>query len=284
MRDLQRQVNETLAMITARWKRSPRIGLICGSGLSRIIEPLRPEAVFSFDELPHFVPSTALGHAGKLICGEWHEMPVVAMQGRLHFYEGYTLAEITYPIRVMKSLGVEILIVTSASGGMNPQHRPGQIIVLDDHINMMGDNPLAGWNDDELGPRYPDMSQPYDVELSNRAIEIARQRGIVLQKGIYVGVKGPNYETRAEYRFFRMMGADVVGMSTVPETLVAVHAGMRVVGLSTITNVCLPDALSPTSGQQVIDVAHKAASQVRQIIDGLIQTESRNYHSELFRD
>ncbi len=282
MHGLQERIQETLKFIRQQWTQEPRIGIICGSGLGKLSEALRAETSFDFSELPHFVASTAMGHAGRLLCGKWNQVPVVAMQGRLHFYEGYTLAQITYPVRVMQAMGVDLLIVTSASGGMHPQHHPGQIIVIDDHINLMGDNPLAGWNDDDLGPRFPDMSRPYDPQLLEKALEIARHKNISAQRGVYVGVKGPNYETRAEYRFFRAIGGDVVGMSTVPETLVAVHGGTRVVGLSTVTNVCLPDALTPVTGQEVIDVAHQASRNVRIIIDGLIQHESKTMKSELF--
>ncbi|MCG6156757.1 purine-nucleoside phosphorylase [Rubinisphaera margarita] len=282
MHGLCERIDETVGYIRSRWSREPRIGIICGTGLGKLIERMEPAETFTFEELPHFVPSTALGHAGKLICGKWHQTDVVALQGRLHFYEGYTLQEITFPVRVLHALGIDLLIITSASGGMHPQHHPGQIIVLDDHINLMGDNPLAGWNDDQLGPRYPDMSSPYDPPLIEKALDLARQQNISADRGVYVGVKGPNYETRAEYRFFRAIGGDVVGMSTVPETLVAIHAGMRVVGLSTVTNVCLPDALTPTSGQEVINVADSASRNVGVLIDGLIRHESKTMRGELF--
>ncbi len=275
MDELRKQIEQATGTIRRKWNHQARIGLILGTGLGRIVEQIEQAAEFPFESLPHFCQSTATGHIGKLVCGQVKNVNLIAMQGRFHFYEGYTLQQITFPVRVMKAMGIDLLIVTSASGGMDPAHRPGQLIVIDDHINLMGDNPLAGFNDEQLGPRFPDMSQPYDADLIETALRLARERNIPAQRGVYVGVKGPNYETRAEYRFFRTIGGDVVGMSTVPETLVAVHAGLRVLGLSTVTNVCLPDALEPTTGEDVIEVASRAADNMAVVIEGIIEEEAR---------
>ncbi|MCA8984416.1 MAG: purine-nucleoside phosphorylase [Planctomycetaceae bacterium] len=283
MEEFIRPLAETTARIRRDWAGNPRVGIILGTGLGKLVEQISSPVVFPFETLPHFCRSTALGHRGCLVCGTLCGLDVMVMQGRLHAYEGYSLRQITYPVRVMHALGVDRLIVTSASGGMNPLHRAGQLMVLDDHINLMGDNPLIGPNEEALGPRYPDMSQPYDPELSEMALKVARELKIPLSRGVYVGVKGPNYETRAEYRFFRMIGGDVVGMSTVPEVLVAVHAGMRVLGLTTITNVCLPDNLHPVTGEEVVNVADRASRDMLWILEGVLRRESQRIHSELFQ-
>ena len=282
MDELRKQIEQATGKIRNRWNNQARIGLILGTGLGRIVEQIEQATEFPFESLPHFCKSTATGHVGKLVCGQMKKVNLITMQGRFHFYEGYTLQQITFPIRVMKAMGIDLLIVTSASGGMGPGHRPGQLIVIDDHINLMGDNPLTGVNDEQLGPRFPDMSQPYDADLIETALRLARERNIPARRGVYVGVKGPNYETRAEYRFFRRIGGDVVGMSTVPETLVAVHAGLRVLGLSTVTNVCLPDRLEPTTGEDVIEVASRAADNMAAVIEGIIEEEARRLQSDPF--
>ncbi len=283
MEELQQQLAETTAVIRQRWQGKPRVGIILGTGLGKLVEQVSAAVEFRFEELPHFRRSTALGHAGRLVCGKLCDLEVIVMRGRLHAYEGYSTQEITYPVRVMRALGVDRLIVTSASGGMNPLHKAGQLMVIDDHINLMGDNPLIGANVESFGPRFPDMSQPYDPEWIELALQVARERKIPLLRGVYVGVKGPNYETRAEYRFFRMIGGDVVGMSTVPEVLVAVHAGMRVLGLTTITNVCLPDNLRPVTGEEVIHVADRASRDLLHILEDVLKRESRKIHEELFQ-
>jgi purine-nucleoside phosphorylase len=199
---------------------------------------------------------------------------VVAMEGRFHAYEGYTHRQITFPIRVLRALGAELLVVSNACGGMNPHYAPGDIVVIDDHINLMNDNPLIGANDDSLGPRFPDMSRPYDAVLIRRALEIARRENFVAHRGVYAAVTGPNLETRAEYRFLRTIGADVVGMSTVPEVLVAVHAGMRVLGLSIVTDVCFPDSLRPANIEDIIATANEAEPKLRKIVLGVLAQEA----------
>src|SRR6202035_2231333 len=213
------------------------------------------EASLAYGDIPHFPVPTVASHAGRLVCGRLAGKAVVAMEGRFHFYEGYSLKQITLPVRVMKALGCEVLIVSNACGGMNPQFAKGDLMVIEDHINLMGDNPLIGKNDDRLGPRFPDMCDAYDRELIALAQRIALEERIVCHKGVFVAVPGPNLETRAEYRFLRTIGADVVGMSTVPEVIVGVHSKLRILGLSVVTDVCLPDALEPVNLAEIIAVA-----------------------------
>jgi purine-nucleoside phosphorylase len=224
-----------------------------------------------YEEIPHFARSTAHGHAGQLVCGLLAGVPVVILEGRMHAYEGYPLAQITLPVRVLQRLGAELLIVTNACGGLNPHYRAGDLMVIDDHINLMNDNPLIGINDDRLGPRFPDMSAPYTMPLIDRALEVARHEDFVAHRGVYVAVTGPNLETRAEYRFLRGIGADVVGMSTVPEVIVAVHAGLRVLGLSVVTDMCLPDALEVATVEKILDVARSAEPKLRSIIEAAVR-------------
>ncbi len=270
MLHLARQIDEAAQAIRQRWNRAPRVGVILGTGLATFADQVDADVAIKYDEIPHFPRSTAPGHNGNLLCGAVAGVPVVTMEGRFHLYEGYPLDQITLPVRVMHALGIELLIVSNASGGLNPYYAVGDIMVIDDHINLMGSNPLVGINDDELGPRFPDMSAPYDRALVARALEIARLENFVAHSGVYVALSGPNYETRAEYRFLRRIGADVVGMSTVPEVIVAAHAGLRVLALSVVTNVCRPDALSPTSAQCVIDAAQTAEPKLRKIVLGLL--------------
>jgi purine-nucleoside phosphorylase len=226
--------------------------------------------LFDYEQIPHFPRATSVSHAGRLICGRLAGVSVVAMEGRFHAYEGYTHQQLTFPVRVMKALGAELLIVSNACGGMNPLYACGDLMVIDDHINLMGDNPLIGVNDDRLGPRFPDMSRPYDPLLIERALEIGRRENFAVHRGVYVAVPGPNLETRAEYRFLRLIGADVVGMSTVPEVLAAVHAGMRVLGLSIITDMCLPDALKAADIQEILAHAASAEPKLRKIVLGIL--------------
>jgi purine-nucleoside phosphorylase len=221
--------------------------------------------------MPHFPRSTALSHRGRLVCGELAGVNVLAMEGRFHMYEGYSLQQITLPVRVMKALGAELLVVSNACGGMNPYYQCGDIMVIDDHINLMGDNPLIGINDDRLGPRFPDMCEPYDRALAGKALAIARRENIVAHKGVFVAVAGPNLETRAEYRFLRLIGADAVGMSTVPEVIVARHCGLRVVGFSIVTDMCLPDALEPADVSKIIATAKAAEPKLRALVRGVLQ-------------
>jgi purine-nucleoside phosphorylase len=224
-----------------------------------------------YREIPGFPLSTVESHAGRLLVGHLGGRRVVAMQGRFHRYEGYDLSTVTFPVRVMRALGAESLIVSNACGGMNPLWSAGDLVLLSDHINLLGDNPLVGCNDDRLGPRFPDMSAPYDPELRALARAVALEQGIVLREGVYVAVAGPNLETRAEYRMLRAVGADVVGMSTVPEVIVAAHAGMRVVGISIITDLCLPDALEPADIARIIETASRAEPSLTRLITRLVE-------------
>ncbi|MFM8802894.1 MAG: purine-nucleoside phosphorylase, partial [Planctomycetia bacterium] len=224
-----------------------------------------------YEALPHFAKSTAHGHAGQLVCGLLAGVPVVVMEGRMHAYEGYPLAQITFPVRVLQRLGAGLLVVTNACGGLNPQFRTGDIMVIDDHINHSTDTPLVGINAARLGPRFPDMSAPYAADLIDQALEVARRENFVAHRGVYVAVTGPNLETRAEYRFLRGIGADVVGMSTVPEVIVAVHAGLRVLGLSVITDMCLPDHLEVATVEKILAVARSAEPKLRAIITAAVR-------------
>lgn len=259
------------AIVRERWDRTPVAAIILGTGLGRLAEQMKVEAAIPYDELPGFPLSTVETHAGRLLCGTLGGRPVVAMQGRFHRYEGYSLQQVTFPVRVLRALGAEVLVVSNACGGMHPLWAPGDLMLIADHINLLGDNPLVGANDAELGPRFPDMSAPYDVALRELARDVATERRIALREGVYVAVPGPNLETRAEYRMLRQLGADVVGMSTVPEVIVAVHGGMRVLGVSIITDQCLPDALEPASLEKIIAVAGGAEPKLAALVTGVVE-------------
>jgi purine-nucleoside phosphorylase len=266
MTQLRDTIEEAAAFLRQRSDFEPEYGIILGTGLGGFADEIEAEISVPFDEIPGFVKSTATSHAGNLVLGMLGGRRVMAMQGRVHFYEGYSMQEITLPVRVMRAMGCHTLVMSNAVGGMNPHWEPGEIVAVTDHINLMGDNPLIGPNDDELGPRFPDMSQPYDREYVDRVMGIAREIGAPVHKGIYVAVAGPNLETAAEYRMLRGMGADIVGMSLVPENLVAIHAGMRVLALSVITDRCLPDALEPANVEEIIAVANAAEPTLRQLV------------------
>jgi purine-nucleoside phosphorylase len=272
MTQLYDQVQEATAAVRARWAGTPRVGVILGTGLGGLADEVAAEARVPYQDLPHFPHSTAPSHRGELVCGRLGGQSVVAMQGRFHVYEGYSLRQITLPVRVMKALGCEVLIVSNACGGMNPQYAKGDIMVIEDHINLIGDNPLIGPNDDRLGPRFPDMSAPYDRELLALARRVALAEQIRCQQGVFVAVAGPNLETRAEYRFLRQAGADVVGMSTVPEVIVAVHCGLRVLGLSLVTDLCLPDALEPANLADILAVANAAEPKMRLLVKRVLES------------
>ena len=275
MLDLFDKINEAVAAIRAHWHGKPHAGIILGTGLGSLAEQIEVEAAIDYEEIPHLAKSTATSHRGRLVCGMLEGVPIMAMEGRLHMYEGYSLKQVTLPVRIMKAMGAELLIASNACGGMNPYFANGDLMVIEDHINLMGDNPLIGINDDRLGPRFPDMCQPYDLKLVDRALAIARRENIVAHKGVFVAVSGPNLETRAEYRFLRAIGADEVGMSTVPEVIVAVHSGMRVLGLSIITDMCLPDALKPANVPEIIAVANAAEPSLRKLVMGVLAEEAR---------
>ena len=256
--DLLARIEDAAAAVRARCALRPRAGIVLGTGLGGLAREIAVEAAIDYPELPHFPVSTVESHKGRLLLGTLDGVPVAAMQGRFHRYEGYTLQQVTFPIRVMAALGADTLVVSGACGGMDPLWSPGQLVVLDDHINLMGDNPLVGPNEDALGLRFPDMSEPYDRKLQQVAMDAALAQGIPLARAVYVAVTGPCLETRAEYRMLRAMGADVVGMSTVPEVIVARHMGMRVAGLCIVTDICLPDALEEADVATIIRVAMEA--------------------------
>ena len=244
----------------------PEVGVVLGTGLGALITDIEIDQAIDYAEIPHFPVSTVESHNGRLVFGKLQGRSVMAMEGRFHYYEGYTMEQVTFPIRVMQKMGVETLIVSNACGGMNPGYRRGDLMRIDDHINLIGDNPLRGPNLDELGPRFPDMSEPYDRGLGALADRVALEAGIRLHVGVYVAVAGPNLETRAEYRFLRTIGADVVGMSTVPEVIVARHANMRVLGVSIVTDECFPDALEPVDVETIIRVAGEAEPRMTRVI------------------
>lgn len=266
MQSLYNQIQEAVEAIRTKWSGRPRFGIILGTGLGALRGEIQSEAIFPYETIPHFPKATSISHAGNLVCGTWQDQTVVTMEGRLHYYEGYSMQQITFPVRVMRALGCEILIVTTACGGMNPQWQKGDLMLIEDHINLMGDNPLIGPNDDRLGPRFPDMCYAYDRKLLTLAERLALEEQIRVHRGVYVALSGPNLETRAEYRFLRLIGADVVGMSTVPEVIVAVHGGMRVLGIAVITDMCLPDALQPVSVADILATAAQAEKPLRTLI------------------
>ena len=273
MLDLFDKIEESVSFIQKQWSGTPKAGIILGTGLGPLVERMEIEASIDYGDVPNFPKSTALSHKGRLVCGKLNGLPVMAMEGRSHMYEGYPLKEITLPIRVMKRMGADLLVCSNAVGGLNPYYRKGDIMLIDDQINLMGDNPLIGINDDRLGPRFPDMCEPYSQELIERALRIARAEDIVAHKGVLVAVAGPNLETRAEYRFLRTIGADVVGMSTVPEVIVAVHAGMRVVGFSVVTDLCFPDALEPADVHEIVRIANEAEPSLTKLVLGVLAEE-----------
>jgi purine-nucleoside phosphorylase len=271
MSDLVLKIKETVGVIKKKVKDDFPIGIILGTGLGGLVKEIKIEHQFDYSELPHFQLSTVESHNGKLIFGTIENKKVVAMQGRFHYYEGYSMQQITFPVRAMKFLGVNTLLVSNACGGMNPQYKRGDIMIMADHINLLGDNPLIGKNEDELGPRFPDMSEPYSNELIKIAEDAAIENKIKFQKGVYIAVPGPNLETKAEYRFLRATGADVVGMSTVPENIVANHMGMKVLGISIVTDECFPDSLKPVNVEEIIATAMEAEPKMTLIMKEVIK-------------
>jgi purine-nucleoside phosphorylase len=258
-------------VVRSRFARRPDAAIILGTGLGALAREIEVEHAIDYSDIPHFPLSTVESHAGRLLCGRLGGRTVVAMEGRFHRYEGYSLQQVTFPIRVLRALGAETLIVSNACGGMRAEWPAGDLMLIADHINLLGDNPLIGPNDASLGPRFPDMSDPYDAGLRTLARAVAAERGLTLREGVYVAVTGPNLETRAEYRMLRTLGADVVGMSTVPEVIVAIHAGMRVLGVSIITDVCLPDTLKPTTVGEILAVAAAAEPKLTALVRGVLE-------------
>lgn len=265
------QIKEALKFIQSETQVKPKIGIILGTGLGGLVSEIDVEKYIPYGKIPHFPISTVETHDGKLILGQLGGKQVVAMQGRFHFYEGYSMKQITFPVRVMKKLGIETLVISNAAGGMNPDYKRGDLMIITDHINLLGDNPLIGPNLDEFGPRFPDMSEPYSKDLIALAEKVASENNIKLQKGVFVAVSGPNLETRAEYRFLRDIGADVVGMSTVPENIVAVHSGLKVLGMSVITDECFPDTLQPVNVQEIIATAKNTEPKLTIVMKNVIE-------------
>lgn len=247
-------------------KHAPEFGIILGTGLGGLAQAIQAEQTIPYEKIPHFARSTVTSHKGDLILGTLEGRRVVAMEGRFHAYEGYTMEQITFPVRVMRALGAKALIVSNACGGLNPAYGKGDLMLIDDHINMLGMNPLVGPNDDSLGPRFPDMCRPYDAEFLKLAESIAKEEKISVRRGVYVALTGPCLETRAEYRFLRTIGADVVGMSTVPEVIVGVHGGFRILGVSIVTDVCIPETLQPVDIKEIIHTANEAEPHMTRLL------------------
>jgi purine-nucleoside phosphorylase len=271
MLELYDQIQEATRAVAARWDGKPQVGVILGTGLGSFVQDMDRQATIAYEDLPHFPRSTSPSHTGQLVCGMLGGKVAVVMEGRFHYYEGYSLKQLTLPVRVMKALGCEVLIVSNACGGMNPQWSKGDLMLIEDHINLIGDNPLIGKNDDRLGIRFPDMCHAYDPELLATAQQVAVAEKIVCHKGVFVAVSGPNLETRAEYRFLRGIGADVVGMSTVPEVIVGVHANLRILGISVITDMCLPDALGPVNLADILATAGTAEPKLRRLVQRVVE-------------
>jgi purine-nucleoside phosphorylase len=263
-------IAEAVRAVRARTALVPDVAVILGTGLGALADEIEDATRVPYREIPGFPLATVESHAGQLLLGTLAGRRVAAMQGRFHRYEGYTLQHIAFPVRVLRALGAGLLVVSNACGGMHPLWRPGDLMLIADHINLLGDNPLVGPNDDRLGPRFPDMSAPYDPALSALARAVALEQGVTLREGVYAAVTGPSLETRAEYRMLRTLGADVVGMSTVPEVIAAVHAGMRVLGLSIVTDQCLPDALEPATLERIVAVARDAEPRLAALIRGVL--------------
>jgi purine-nucleoside phosphorylase len=276
MHGLWERIEDAKSAVTARWRGAPVAGIILGTGLGGLGSEITESVTIPYGEIPHFPESTVESHAGQLVCGKLEGVPVIAMEGRFHFYEGYSMRDLTFPVRLMKAMGCGTLIVSNACGGLNPQYQCGDIMLIEDHINLMGDNPLIGKNDDRLGVRFPDMSEPYCRKLLAQIKAVARDQKIAVQQGVYVAVAGPNLETRAEYRFLRTIGADVVGMSTVPEVIVAQHAGLKVAGFSVITDMCLPDHLEAVNLPKILAVAKEAEPHLRTLVRHTVKLLARS--------
>lgn len=264
------RIEAAAQFVRQRFAKPVDVAVILGTGLGALADEIAVEQTIDYRELPNFPLSTVESHSGRLLCGTLAGKTVIAMQGRFHRYEGYTLQQVTFPVRVLRALGAETLIVSNACGGMHPLWAPGDLMLIADHLNLLGDNPLIGPNDDTMGPRFPDMSEPYDRGLRALARDVANAAGMSLREGVYAAVQGPNLETRAEYRFLRSIGADVVGMSTVPEVIVARHGGMRVLGLSIITDQCLPDALEPATLEHIVAIARGAEPKLTAVVKGVL--------------
>jgi purine-nucleoside phosphorylase len=264
------KINETASFLTAKMQYLPKVGIILGTGLGELATQITDRQEIPYESIPNFPVSTVEGHSGKLIVGMLGSTQVLAMQGRFHYYEGYSMKEVTFPVRVMKALGVETLLVSNAAGGMNPSFQIGDLMIITDHINTFPEHPLRGKNEPSLGTRFPDMSKAYPVELRNKAKQIAQDNGIKVVEGVYVGTSGPTFETPAEYNYFRVIGGDAVGMSTVPEVIVAVHAGIQVFAMSIITDLGVPGQVVEVSHEEVQQIANLAQPKMTLIMKELI--------------
>ena len=269
--ELLKRIEEAREYIEQRKEIRPRIGIVLGTGLGGLADRIQVETSIPYENIPHFPRSTVKGHMGNMILGTLGDKEVLALQGRFHYYEGYSMEQVTFPLRVMKALGIEILIISNAAGGLNPGFSPGDIMIIADHINLTGNNPLIGINPDTLGPRFPDMTQPYAEDLIGLLEDVALEEKIRVHKGVYVGVTGPSLETGAETRFLRMIGSDAVGMSTIPEVIVAVHSGIKVLGISVISNVNLPDNYTSPPLEEIIAVAESASPKLVRLVERTIR-------------
>jgi len=269
--EFRKKRDEALNYIQQKTGMRPKYHIILGTGLGQLVDRMQIKMTIPYDEIPHFQKPTVESHEGRLLFGTLGGKEIVAMQGRFHYYEGYSMQKIVFPVRVLHANGADTLIVSNAAGGMNPNYRRGEVMLINDHINMLGDNPLIGPNDDELGVRFPDMSEPYTQRLVELAEDVALDQNIKMHKGVYIAMTGPALETKSEYRFLRLIGGDVVGMSTVPEVIAAVHMGMDVLGVSVITDECFPDALEPVKIEDVLEAAKIAEPQMTKIITGVLE-------------
>lgn len=267
---LLNELNETVAYLKKEGIDAPEVGIVLGTGLGQLASKIEKIKEVSYDRIPHFPDPTVEFHSGKLIYGQLGGKRVLALQGRYHFYEGYTMQQIVHPIRVMKLLGVQCVLLSNAAGAINPSYKKGDLMLLDDHINLQPDNPLRGMNIEALGPRFPDMSAPYDAQLNASILQIAEKLKVPVHKGVYASVLGPNLETRAEYRFLRTIGADAVGMSTVPEVIACNHMGVRCAAISVLTDECDPDDLKPVNIQEIIEVAGAAEVKLTALLTEVI--------------
>lgn len=267
---MREQLQEAYQYISSIIKEKPEVGIVLGTGLGRLVNEIQVQHEISYADIPNFPVSTVETHHGKLVFGQLGMKKVLAMQGRFHFYEGYTMQQITLPIRIMKMMGIDTLYISNVSGTMNYSYDKGDLVIIEDHINLQSANPLTGSNLDEFGPRFPDMGRPYDAHLMHMAWQIAKQEGYPIHKGVYVAVNGPNLETRAEYKFLRSIGADIVGMSTVPEVIVANHMSMRVFAASIITDICNPDELEPINIEEIIRIANEAEPKLTRLFYRMI--------------
>ena len=271
MGESRQRVDGCVAAVRQHWKDEARVGIILGTGLDALAKQIEAEVIVPYADLPGMPVTTVETHKGRLVLGRLAGVPVAAMDGRLHLYEGFSPLDVTFPVRVLRGLGAQVLVVSNVAGGLNPFYQIGDLVLIEDHINLMGVNPLAGPNDEALGPRFTDMIEPYDHELIQLAEAVALKNGIKMQRGIYAAMLGPCLETRAEYRYLRIIGADLIGMSTVPEVIVAVHSGMRTLGISVVSDRCLPDALQPVNIAAIIRAGEESEPKLKQVVMGVVE-------------